>query len=264
MIGKTDSLILNKGQNISFGKDGGILVYGDIQIKGTEAMPVLFSSMNKDAGYLGLMIYSSPRKNNISWLNFTGARGGAMNYHEASGGFSVIESDVDIRHSRFHDLASNDGIHLSSATFKLDNLVVERTAYDALDIDWGRGSVTRSTFSSCGYIDGDCVDLSGTNVNLENIVINSASDKGVSVGESSVANIAELVVSKAHIGVAIKDGSQVQLHQSKLKNNGYGILTYIKKPYFTYPDLIQKHNIIESNTTNIRHEPKNEWTRKYD
>ncbi|HEX9771388.1 MAG TPA: right-handed parallel beta-helix repeat-containing protein, partial [Kiloniellales bacterium] len=197
-------------------------------------------------------------------VELTGARGGFFGVHQVSGGLSVYRSSVRIAHSRFQGLPANDGIHLSHAHFTLEDSVIEGTASDALDIDWSFGAITHSSFKRCGTDSGDCIDTSGSLIEMQYNQIVRALDKGVSVGEGSVVYIRDLQVTDSRIGVAVKDGAQVYLETCHLSQNEYGLLRYIKKPFYPYPELRTKHCDYVDNAVARTDEPQQIWTRRYD
>ncbi len=91
-----------------------------------------------------------------------------------------------------------------------------------------------------------------------------ASDKGISVGEGSVVDARQLRISDGRIAIAVKDGSIVRIEGCHLTGNEYGILRYIKKPIYTYPDLHVRDCDYSKNAVARRDEPDTIWTRRYD
>mgnify|MGYP006143920451 FL=1 len=63
---------------------------------------------------------------------------------------------------------------------------------------------------------------------IEDSYINSALDKGISVGEMSEININNSQIEFSNIGIAVKDLSKAIITQSKIHNNSYGLSLYKK------------------------------------
>ena len=61
---------------------------------------------------------------------------------------------------------------------------------------------------------------------IEDSYINSALDKGISVGEMSEININNSQIEFSNIGIAVKDLSKAIITQSKIHNNSYGLSLY--------------------------------------
>ncbi|MBV5325601.1 MAG: hypothetical protein J0626_10260, partial [Rhodospirillaceae bacterium] len=64
----------------------------------------------------------------------------------------------------------------------LDGVVFDSTQADALDIDFGRGPIKNSKFLDIG---NDGIDASGSVVQVEDVLVKGAGDKGISAGEGS-------------------------------------------------------------------------------
>ena len=62
-------------------------------------------------------------------------------------------------------------------------------------------------------------------------------DKGLSIGEKSQANIFNNVIEGNNIGIAIKDGSNVCLKNNNFIKNGNNTSIYIKKNMYSKPSL---------------------------
>ena len=252
------------GSVVRFGPEAGLLSYGPIRALGTAEAPVRFLPASPAAGFRGIAIVDARAPSLFEHVELTGARGGFFGLHQISGGLSVFNSSVRITRSHLHDLPANDGVHLSHADFTIEDSVIEGTASDALDIDWGFGTVENSSFARCGLASGDCIDVSGARVDLRDIRIEGASDKGVSIGELSVVEISGLQVSNSRIAVAVKDGAVVRIEDCVLAGNDYGLLRYIKKPIYPYPALVEDGCRYTGNAVARRDEPDFIWTRRYD
>ena len=77
---------------------------------------------------------------------------------------------------------------------------------DGLDVDFSNLSFINVIVKNSR---NDCVDLSFGNYFIEKIETNNCGDKGLSVGETSVVKIKNLVSKNAKIGLASKDYSKV-------------------------------------------------------
>ena len=217
-----------------------------------------------EAGFKGIAVIGAKIPSLFRYAIMTGARGCFFGPHQISGGLSVYRSSIEISHSRLADLKANDGLHLSHSSFVIQDSLIENTASDAIDIDWSFGLIARTEVSACGHLSGDCIDLSGSRIELDEIVIRQASDKAVSIGEGSVVDARGLSVSDSRIGVAVKDSSSVQINKCHIEGNEFGILRYIKKPTYIYPSLRLDGCRFSANAVARLDEPVDIWTRRHD
>ena len=63
-----------------------------------------------------------------------------------------------------------------------------------------------------------------------------AGDKGLSVGEASDVTARGVTIRGAKVGVAVKDGSRLDLESGVIAEARYGVALYVKKPEFGSPD----------------------------
>ena len=83
---------------------------------------------------------------------------------------------------------------------------------------------------NCGLeIGGDALDLSHTDIFIEDLYIENSSDKGLSIGENSNVNIRNLEVVNSKICVANKDGSMTRIINVTLSGCNIGVAAYNKK-----------------------------------
>ena len=89
-------------------------------------------------------------------------------------------------------------------------------------------------FSFCGFQDrnGDCLDFSGSKVEIDNVLVKHAGDKAFSIGEQSELSIEKSRVHKANIAIAVKDLSVAKLKGTTISHSKYGLTAFQKKPEF--------------------------------
>ena len=198
-----------------------------VDIAGTEDDPVEVSSPDGSAN--GFCVFQAPERSKVSYTVFdrlnTLDKGGWM----LTGAVTFYESDVDIYHSTFQNNLSEDGLNIIRSDFYIDNCEVINTFADALDVDFGTGTIINTTFK---YLSNDAIDVSGTLVNVENCIIQESNDKGISGGENSVVHVWDTKIEGAVIGIASKDFSQVDISGCRLENCRYGLVAFQKKPEF--------------------------------
>ena len=78
----------------------------------------------------------------------------------------------------------------------------------------------------------DCLDFSFGNYFVKNLELNYCGDKGISVGEKSVAKFKIANISNSNIGIASKDSSRVNVDTSNIVNTKICVSAYQKKQEF--------------------------------
>ena len=86
-----------------------------------------------------------------------------------------------------------------------------------------------SLFTSAG---NDAIDVSGSLVNIDQVSIDLAGDKGISVGEDSQVAITNSNVSSSRFGIVSKDLSNASVQNCTIKNTEIGFAAYRKKGIF--------------------------------
>jgi hypothetical protein len=132
--------------------------------------------------------------------------------------------------------------------FTFINTEFENTFADAFDSDFSSGEIRDCYFHD---IQGDAVDVSGTQATLVNLKIKNITDKGLSIGEDSQVQAENIHMDTIGIGLASKDLSTVSIKDSEIINARFaGLAAYIKKPVFG-PANITAENVTISESLQI-------------
>ena len=142
------------------------------------------------------------------------------------GGINIINSDVELENTEIVNSNSEDAINIISSSSKIKNIKLKNINSDAIDIDFGNLYFENI---SCLNITNDCLDVSGASVKGERLLSVDVNDKGLSFGENSKGLIKNTNFLNNKVGVAVKDGSDLTLVQSKLENNKYDLAVFNKK-----------------------------------
>lgn len=204
-----------------------IVSFSPIELLGSPSAPVkIFSKAGKGSGILVLNTPDTSILQNCIFENLAPPR--TPNWAQ-SGAVNFYDAPVKISNSSFSDMRSEDALNIISTTFEMDNVVFTRSFSDAFDGDFVTGTISNSFFDDIG---NDAIDVSGSNIHIENVQITRAGDKGVSAGEDSRITAHQLVVSGSEIGIASKDKSEVIVTKCLLKDNKLGFTAYQKKYEF--------------------------------
>jgi hypothetical protein len=148
---------------------------------------------------------------------------------ELTGAVTFYESPVAISHSQFVDSPSEDALNIVRSAFSIDWTIFSESSSDALDADFSKGWIKNSFFENIG---NDAIDTSGSVIEIEDVVINRASDKGLSAGERSQITIDGLNIEDGQVAIASKDLSLVTAKNVSVLNGAIGLATYQKKSEF--------------------------------
>jgi hypothetical protein len=122
-----------------------------------------------------------------------------------------------------------DAVNLVNTTGNIDSILISNSVSDGLDIDFSNIYVNNITIKNSF---NDCLDLSGGSYFIESIALTGCDDKGISIGETSEVKIDNVLISKAKIGVAIKDSSSLEINQANIDSSNYCFALYRKKQEF--------------------------------
>ncbi len=220
-------VVLQEGDEINLHDSALIISYSPVSIEGQPNNPVVIRS--SDGTGNGFTVLQAKEKSIIRHARFD--RLNTLNYRgwTLTGAVNFYESDVEIFYSNFENNQCEDALNIIRSDFILDHCKLINTYADALDIDFGSGSITNCEFN---YLNNDALDFSGSVVKIEGCRINNAGDKGISCGEGSEAMINNTSIDGAIIGIACKDKSLVEARLCEISNCQYGFVVFRKKPEF--------------------------------
>ncbi len=226
-------LRLAPGTSIHLNKGGGILTYSPVHSAGTKINPVrVKSSLVQNHGFQVLC------NNEVSTLTHTHFQGlSNLNYKNwvLTGAVTFHKSEVKLSNCSFTENHCEDALNLFDCQFSMDSCSVSNTYADGFDGDFCKGIVRNSNFSNTG---NDCLDFSGSEIEIISCVIDFATDKGISGGEASNLTINNCYISNTNIAVAAKDRSHVNVASAKFNNCRLLFAVYQKKDEYGPSELI--------------------------
>jgi hypothetical protein len=192
----------------------------------------------------GFILINAKSKSEFKNVVFDNQNAPSKQGWEITGGVTFYQSDVDFENVRVSDARSEDGLNIIRSNLNMKNIIIENTYSDAFDIDFGTGKIDGLFFSNCG---NDCLDISGTQITVNNIKTIDVGDKGISIGENSNAIINNVKIENAFIGVASKDKSILTINNLDVINSKYAFGVYQKKPEYGPATIKAKNVWLESN-----------------
>ena len=192
-------------------------------------------------------------------MNFEGFSNCEVNGIYLTGGINFYNSQININKlSAKNNKSGDDLINIINSKFEINNLYMENSLYDALDIDYSEGNISNIKCLNCGLNKGgDGIDLANSNVFIENAYISHSFDKGLSIGENTQANIKNLTVEQANVCIANKDGSYTKIKYAEVKNCNIGLAAFNKKSYYDISKLEISVVNFDNNVSNILRDSTN-------
>jgi hypothetical protein len=225
-----------------------IVSYSPLNFYGTEDNPIIIES-NDGKGRGIVVLKTGTRASKFYHVVFRNLTRPKELGWTLTSAVTFFESDVHFGKSVFlgnHD--SDDALNIFRSNFSIENSIFANSYADALDVDFSNGSITDVIFKNCGAEDrnGDCLDISGSTVELNNINFNKVGDKALSIGEKSSVTANNISISNAKVAVASKDSSEIKLDRLTIRDSSFGFAVYQKKKEFGPASIITTNFSSES------------------
>lgn len=221
-------LRLGPGTTLRFAPEAYVLARGPLTFEGTADAPVVLQPV-KDV-WRGIVVLDAGAPS--VWTHVTVEDTDVIELPgwTLTGAITFYQSPVQLSACRIIGTRAEDAINTIRTTFHFRGIEVAGTASDAFDADFCEGTVTQSSFHDIG---GDAVDVSGTQLTVEDVRVFAIGDKGVSVGEASRATIRGLSVEGADYGIVSKDMSHAAAEDVTIAAARVaGLAAYVKKPEY--------------------------------
>ncbi|MBL6932445.1 MAG: CotH kinase family protein [Rhodospirillales bacterium] len=233
-------LILNPGTRLRFQQGAMLLARGPLTFRGTALEPIYLHGLDPVLGWNGIAVLGSGTPSRFSHVLIENLKGVARNGWQLTGGVTFAQSNVDITDTAFSDVEAEDALNIIRSTFTLRRTSFSSTRSDGIDTDFSHGEITDGHFRDIG---GDAIDISGTELIVNGAVLERISDKALSIGEGSHAEIKNIRVNGAGTGIASKDGSQTMLDGGKFTDILHAaMMSYMKKPSYG-PGALKAENV---------------------
>jgi len=215
---------IEPGFTLDLTDNASLISKSPIIAKGTATDPISFTSVDKTGG--GLFITDAHKQSILNHCIFSDLSNPNNDNWEVSGAVNFHESDVTISNSQFNDNRCEDGLNIIRSEFLLEDSQFRNTFSDSFDGDFVTGEIKNCQFYDSG---NDGIDVSGSTIVLENILIKNPSDKGISAGEASKMSGSYITVEEGEIGIVSKDLSQIDFSNVTLNGTRLGFSAFQKK-----------------------------------
>ena len=220
-------LAAGPGTTLRFEEEAVLLSYSPLELVGAEEAPVVLDAAATTWG--GLQVIQAHEESRLEHLLVRNTAAVARTGWVLTGGMTLYESPFTLLRSTIEDAHGEDALNVIRSEFRIADCLIRRTAFDAVDIDFGRGSFERTRLTEIG---NDAVDFSGSEIRIEDLVVLEAGDKGVSVGEASQLTLVGARIEKAGIGIASKDRSVLRADGCEIVGCKIAVTAFQKKPEY--------------------------------
>ncbi|MBI3136173.1 MAG: CotH kinase family protein [Bacteroidetes bacterium] len=251
---------IEAGTTIDLVNGAGIITNNSTFIEGSDNAPVVITS--SDTSAQGFIILGAA-ETHISHAQFSNLSSLNQDGWNLTGAVTIYEGNVSITHTEISGNTCEDALNIIRGHFNITQLNIHNTHGDAFDADFCTGILSESRFENTG---NDCIDFSGSVVDIRDITIRNSGDKGISSGEKSTLTVSDVDIDGALTALASKDGSILTVTTVNAVNCEVGAALYRKKPEYPYsrmtlenatysnidkPTLIERGALLSFNKLNL-------------
>lgn len=223
-IEKGYKVIVPKNFNLDIRQEGLIVSKSPVFFQGEEDAPIHIFSSDKKGG--GMIVLQNEEESEIKHTVFEKLSNPRYGKWALTGAVTFYESPVDLDNVTFKDNFSEDALNIVRSKFNMGNTSFYNTQSDAFDGDFVYGRVSGCYFENLG---NDAVDVSGSEILIQNTEVVNAGDKAISIGEKSMAEVHGVSVTNSEIAINTKDLSITNIKDLTVKNTSLAFTAFQKK-----------------------------------
>lgn len=217
-------VIISAGFEMDINEGGFIVSKSPVYFNGEKESQIkIFSSSGKGGG---MVVLQNKEKSSMRHTTFDGLKNPQYEKWSVTGAVTFYESSVDLSNVSFKNNSCEDALNIVRSTFTMDSVYFYNTKSDAFDGDFVTGNINNSFFEKLG---NDGIDVSGSNIRMNNIEVTEAGDKAISIGENSQAKIENTKITRSAIGVNTKDLSTTDIEGLEIENTRLAFTAFQKK-----------------------------------
>jgi hypothetical protein len=221
------TVIFKPGVHIQMENSSSLISFSPLRFIGSKKDPIKIFS--KDLTGQGIVVIKASSTSILKYVHFKNLTNPHQNGWNITGAVTFYESDVDISNCKFDQNKAEDALNIIRSKFLIEHTEFENAFSDAFDADFSTGKIFYSNFLDSK---NDGIDVSGSQVELKNILVDGSGDKGISAGENSLIQIENLKISNVVFGIASKDLSKVYVKHAEISKAKIAFAAYQKKSEF--------------------------------
>lgn len=142
------ALTIEPGTVLRFRAGRSLISYSPIVARGTPSKPIVFTA-HRTAFKWGVVGVVAAGKSVFEHVDFDNGRWAIVNDITFPGGLSVIDSDVEIRHSHFCNMFGKDAVYVQHGNVLIQHNSFHDVYKDGVDLDSGQGEISDNSFVNC-------------------------------------------------------------------------------------------------------------------
>jgi hypothetical protein len=220
------------GTELVLEPDVNVEIRGDLAMPGRADAPILVRRAQADQPWGAFAVLgerAKPLEVDLAHTTFRGGGGSNAGSVRCTGSVCFYFTELVMDHVTVEQNTTEDALNPKFSTVNATDCLFRDGASDAVDFDFCTGLVRRTRVERFG---NDGIDVSGSVMRLENVVIRDVGDKGLSVGEASRPEYHDVTVIGPHTGVAIKDKSVARFERLTIVRADIAVAQYVKKQSF--------------------------------
>lgn len=237
------TLSVNQNQEIRFSDQACLEVYGDLVI-----FPEAKLSLIADRSSWSGLHFHDNADLEINNLSVSGVGNGdnevTCGNRSYTGAVSFFNTKIKLNNILIVNSKTEDALHILNSEANITNSLIQKSQSDAIDSDY---SYITSYNLELSDNKGDGLDLSGSKAIIDDSNFHHNKDKNLSIGENSYTIVSKSKLSNSKNGVAVKDSSFLAILNTTLSDNKIALASYIKKPFYSKPRIIQRQLIFDGN-----------------
>ena len=240
-IEKGYRVVVPKNFRLDIQEGGLIISRSPIFFRGEPEAPIEIYSSDGKGG--GMIVLQSTEKSEITHTTFDKLTIPSYGSWFVTGAVTFYESPISLKNVIFRNNLSEDALNIVKSSFSMDSTYFYNTKADAFDGDFVTGPITNSYFENIG---NDAIDISGSQITVDETEIINARDKAISVGEKSMAKVNNVSILNSEIAINTKDLSTTNVKNMMVKNTNLIFTAFQKKDEFG-PGKILVNNVSTDN-----------------
>lgn len=212
------------GTTIDLVNESKIISYSSLAFKGTEDKAIAI--LSSDSSSQGIVVINAQKSllKNVVFKNFAKVNDAQW---KRSGAITFYESPVDIINCSFYSFKSEDAVNMIRSDFWIKGCLFKNMKNDALDFDFSNGAIEDCAFENCKE---NAIDAMKSVLNIKSIYINSSKNKGLNMKDGSQVQASDVKIKNSYIAVSAEDFSVLNIKKVQISSCDYGIVAYKNKP----------------------------------
>ena len=248
IISANTHLTIAPGAILHMSEGVSLISYSPVTAEGTEYRPIKITGATQDTAWgVFAVLNTNTATSSLSYIIADNGGEDTINGAYISGTIALHNADGSITHTTVSDANGDDGINIKGGLVEITNSTLDNNSSDGVDLDYvHKDSIFSSNVLTNNH--GDAIDISWSDLNINDNTIFTCKDKGISVGEKSHPVITKNNIINCAVGIAVKDSSVATATKNTLVGNGTAFSLYKKKPYFSGGTLTASGNTLFNNT----------------